>query len=153
MQRTEQTNPVRAPTPSCLKLPPQTLVLSCLLRQFRKDSKFIFEVKVSKVFVKSLILTMLAVIVLTACGTAAAPASTLSPAYPNSDSAYPNPDTAAAASFAKDVLPIFESSCFKCHGGDKTEKGLDLKTYASVMLGSQKGAVITRRECRQQCAV
>jgi hypothetical protein len=98
---------------------------------------------VSKVFVKSLILAMLAVVVLTACGATTAPASTLSPAYPNPNSAYPNPAVSGSVSFAKDVLPIFEGSCFKCHGDDKTEKGLDLKTYASVMLGSQKGAVIT----------
>ena len=98
----------------------------------------------SKVFVKSLLFAMLAMVVLSACGATTAPASTLYPAYPNSDSAYP--DSAAAsgsASFAKDVLPIFESSCFSCHGGDKTEKGLNLKTYASVMLGSQNGAVVT----------
>jgi len=89
---------------------------------------------------------MLAVVVLTACGATTTPVPTLSAAYPNPNSAYPNPDTTTAAggsvSFAKDVLPIFESSCFKCHGGNKTEKGLDLKTYASVMLGSQNGAVI-----------
>ena len=101
----------------------------------------------SKVFVKSLLLAMLAVVVLTACGTATTPVvPTLSPAYPNPNSAYPNPNTNPAAggsvSFAKDVLPIFESTCFKCHGGDKMEKGLDLRTYDSVMLGSQNGAVI-----------
>ena len=93
-----------------------------------------------KVFVKSVFLSLIAVVILTACGTTAAPA----PAYPNSDSAYPNSAAASGSvSFAKNVLPIFESSCFSCHGGDKTEKGLNLKTYASVMVGSQNGAVIT----------
>jgi hypothetical protein len=86
---------------------------------------------------------MFAAVVLTACGATTASAPTLSPAYPNPNFAYPNPAMSGSVSFAKDVLPIFESSCFKCHGGEKTEKGLDLKTYASVMLGSQKGAVIT----------
>jgi mono/diheme cytochrome c family protein len=105
---------------------------------------------VSKVFVKSLLLTMFAALILTACGATAAPSS----AYPNPS--YPNPvirESATLAvsgdalsgdvSFANDVLPIFESRCFSCHGGDKTEKGLDLKTYDSVMLGSQNGAVIS----------
>ena len=101
-----------------------------------------------KVFFKSLLLTMLAVVILTACGTTTTPTPTLSPAYPNPNSANPNPSSAypnpanGSVSFTKDVLPIFESRCFSCHGGDKTEKGLDLKTYASVMLGSQNGAVI-----------
>lgn len=108
----------------------------------------------SKVFVKSLLLTMLTVIVLTACGTTA-PTTTLASAYPNTASSEPTTapvtetavaTTAAPASgsisFATDILPIFESRCFNCHGGDKTEKGLDLKAYASMMLGSERGVVI-----------
>jgi uncharacterized membrane protein len=90
-----------------------------------------------KVFVTSLLLTVFAMIILTACGNTTVPA-------PN-QAAAAGPTTAAAAgsvSFANNVLPIFESRCFSCHGGDKTEKGLDLKTYNSVMLGSQRGAVI-----------
>jgi mono/diheme cytochrome c family protein len=49
---------------------------------------------------------------------------------------------AAAVSFAKDVLPIFEQRCMKCHGGEKTEEGLSLKTHATVMKGSNNGPVI-----------
>jgi mono/diheme cytochrome c family protein len=108
-------------------------------------------VKVSKIFAKSLVLSMLVAVILTACGSTNASPS----AYPNPG--YPNPVTQEAAtlvvrgdaasggevSFSKDILPIFESRCLKCHGGDKTEKGLDLKTYASMMLGSEKGPVIT----------
>ena len=101
----------------------------------------------SKVFVKSLLLSILVVLVLTACKTTATPAyPNPGSAYPNPNSAYPNPAIASAASgsvsFAKDILPIFESRCFSCHGGDKTEKGLDLGTYSSVMIGSQNGAVV-----------
>jgi hypothetical protein len=102
---------------------------------------------VSKVFVKSLLFAMLAMVVLSGCGATTVPASTLAPAYPNSGSAYPNPAypnpaTSGSVSFAKDVLPILVDNCFKCHGGDKTEKGLILNSYASVMTGSQNGAVI-----------
>lgn len=52
--------------------------------------------------------------------------------------------TAAAktASFAKEVLPIFQQNCVQCHGGQSTKAGLVLKTYADVMKGSQNGAVI-----------
>jgi hypothetical protein len=47
-----------------------------------------------------------------------------------------------AISFAGDVLPIFERRCVKCHGGEKTEEGLILKSYPDVMTGSWNGPVI-----------
>ncbi|MCX7670928.1 MAG: hypothetical protein N2439_12750, partial [Anaerolineae bacterium] len=49
---------------------------------------------------------------------------------------------AAGVSFAKDVLPILEKSCVKCHGGEKTEALLSLKDYAGVMAGSENGPVV-----------
>lgn len=45
-------------------------------------------------------------------------------------------------SFATDILPILESRCINCHGGDRTEEGLTLKTHADIMAGSENGAVI-----------
>src|SRR5215208_2572221 len=41
----------------------------------------------------------------------------------------------ATVSFASDILPIFESRCIGCHGGDRTQEELDLKTHASLMAG------------------
>src|SRR5512134_3049051 len=49
----------------------------------------------------------------------------------------------ASVSFASDVLPIIESRCIGCHGGDRTEEGLDLKTHPSILAGSDNGPVIT----------
>ena len=49
---------------------------------------------------------------------------------------------AAAVSFAKDVLPILESRCVKCHGGEKTEKGLNMTSYEHLIAGSEKGPVL-----------
>jgi Planctomycete cytochrome C len=49
----------------------------------------------------------------------------------------------ATVSFANDILPIFESRCMGCHGGERTQKGLDLKTYESLMAGSENGPVVT----------
>ncbi|HLO17478.1 MAG TPA: c-type cytochrome domain-containing protein [Anaerolineales bacterium] len=49
----------------------------------------------------------------------------------------------AAISFAHDVLPIMESRCVSCHGENRIEKGLDLKTYDSLMAGSQNGLVVS----------
>jgi len=45
-------------------------------------------------------------------------------------------------SFAGDVLPILQRRCVKCHGGEKTEEGLILRTYADAMAGSWNGPVI-----------
>lgn len=50
--------------------------------------------------------------------------------------------TTAAVSFARDVLPIFDQVCVKCHGGEKTQKSLVLKSYDDLMQGSENGPVI-----------
>jgi hypothetical protein len=75
------------------------------------------------------LLLVVAAFVLVACGTSATVA--LPPHTPS-----------ASVSFSKDVLPILQNQCVSCHGGQKTSKGLDLKAYASMMAGSQSGAVI-----------
>ena len=49
----------------------------------------------------------------------------------------------AEVSFSRDVLPIFERVCVKCHGGETTHRSLVLKSYADVMAGSENGYVIT----------
>jgi len=49
----------------------------------------------------------------------------------------------ATVSFTNDVLPIIQSRCVGCHGGDRTEEGLVLKTHADIMAGSDNGPVIT----------
>jgi len=48
----------------------------------------------------------------------------------------------AAVSFANDVFPILESRCLTCHGGDRTEGGLVMTSYASLMSGGKDGLVI-----------
>jgi hypothetical protein len=45
-------------------------------------------------------------------------------------------------SFANDILPIFNSRCANCHGGNRTEEGLVLLTYADVLKGSDNGPVV-----------
>lgn len=80
----------------------------------------------------------------TAPATAAAtPAATDTPA-PEAAVATLAPAGAAAASisFARDVQPIFNQICVKCHGGEDEKEGLSLKTYAEVMQGSDNGPVI-----------
>jgi mono/diheme cytochrome c family protein len=45
-------------------------------------------------------------------------------------------------SFANDVLPILESRCLTCHGGDRIEGGLVVSSYADLMAGGKDGAVV-----------
>jgi mono/diheme cytochrome c family protein len=45
-------------------------------------------------------------------------------------------------SFARDIQPIFDQVCVKCHGGEKTQKNLVLKSYNDLMQGSEDGPVI-----------
>lgn len=51
-------------------------------------------------------------------------------------------DNAAPVSFANDVLPILQSRCLNCHGGQDTQRGLSIASYDALMAGSQNGAVI-----------
>jgi hypothetical protein len=114
-------------------------------------------------------LFLLLVGLLAACGTQAAtapaspPAATSAPAteaptdVPPATGTTPPTEPAAATeapatqppvqgatvSFASDVLPIFESRCLSCHGGQRTQEGLDLKSHASLMTGSNNGPVVT----------
>ncbi len=52
------------------------------------------------------------------------------------------PVAGASVSFATDVLPLLDSRCVSCHGGDRTSEGLSLKSYAELMAGSENGPVV-----------
>ncbi len=45
-------------------------------------------------------------------------------------------------SYSKDVQPILEIRCGKCHMGDYPSEGLDMGIYETLMAGSQNGPVI-----------
>lgn len=72
-------------------------------------------------------------------GPTALPTETEAPPSPTDT---PAPPEAGGVSFAGDVLPILTSRCERCHGGSRAEAGLDLLSYAGVMAGSEKGAVV-----------
>jgi len=87
---------------------------------------------------------------------AAEPTEPPSPTPPPTDTPAPAPTEEPApedggdtgqVSFQKDVLPIFERRCIKCHGGindgeERVEEGLKLLTYEDVLKGSYNGPVI-----------
>ncbi len=74
-----------------------------------------------------------------------APPTATATAAPVADA--PTPTTAPAAggavSYSRDVQPIFNQVCVKCHGGEETKEGLSLKSHAEVMAGSFNGTVVT----------
>jgi len=49
----------------------------------------------------------------------------------------------AAVSFANDILPLLNNRCANCHGGNRTEEGLNLLSYTALISGSKNGAVVT----------
>ncbi len=51
----------------------------------------------------------------------------------------PSPALPAAPDFAKDVRPIFERSCFRCHGPDKQKSGYRLDIRETALKGGDTG--------------
>ena len=52
------------------------------------------------------------------------------------------PVSGPTVSFANDVLPILQSRCVNCHGGNEIEEGLLLRSHPEVMAGSDNGPVV-----------
>ena len=98
-----------------------------------------------------MVLAVAAMTLIASCGTSA-PATTQVPVSqpPTQPAAIPSaaaavPSAAAGGtvvSFAKDVMPILNNSCTKCHGVEQVKAGLDMRTYDTLMAGSFKGADI-----------
>lgn len=97
-------------------------------------------------------------ILLAACGADAAPTPAQSPSatlvepqstqYPTPIQVTPPSATGISSpvpvvGFANDVLPIFNTSCNKCHGIEQIKEGLDMTSYENLMAGSFNGSVIT----------
>jgi uncharacterized membrane protein len=98
----------------------------------------------------ALALTIVAVLILlvAACGAAPTPTPVPTPTpLPTPTPAPPTPtltlaEKMANASFSKDVLPVLQKNCTRCHSGANPPTGLDLTSYAGVMKGNQVGAVV-----------
>src|SRR5215208_2802767 len=44
--------------------------------------------------------------------------------------------------FAKDIRPLFEKSCFRCHGEEKQKGDLRLDSLEDVLKGGEDGKVV-----------
>jgi mono/diheme cytochrome c family protein len=54
----------------------------------------------------------------------------------------PPPAKQEGVTYAKDIKPIFESSCFRCHGSEKPKGRLRLDSLEGVLKGGEDGKVI-----------
>lgn len=54
----------------------------------------------------------------------------------------PTAESITGISFTNEVMPIFQSRCLNCHGGQKLEEGLSMRSYTDLMAGSDNGPVI-----------
>jgi mono/diheme cytochrome c family protein len=52
------------------------------------------------------------------------------------------PPAEMTVSFSADVFPILQSRCINCHGGDRTNAELVMRSYEDLMAGSENGQVI-----------
>lgn len=52
------------------------------------------------------------------------------------------PVQAGTPSYKRDVAPILERSCVRCHGADRADKGLRLDSYRGALAGDSYGAVL-----------
>jgi uncharacterized membrane protein len=110
------------------------------------------------------VLALAASVFLVACGAQAAagpvntevPSATAMPAVatnvvvPGQTSA---PAAASQVSFSKDVLPILQSRCVSCHGGEKTSNGLKMTSYAELMAGSKNGPVVVASDANSSVMI
>ena len=52
------------------------------------------------------------------------------------------PPASRAIDFAKEIKPIFESSCIKCHGRGRTKGGFRIDTRETFLKGGESGAAV-----------
>ena len=61
-----------------------------------------------------------------------------------------NPSTAPATA---DALTILEAHCVRCHGGENTKGGLDLRTREAALRGGDEGAAIVPGKAKESLLV
>lgn len=56
----------------------------------------------------------------------------------------PAPASVKGVTFDKDIKPLFEKSCFKCHGAEKQKGKLRLDTLEAALKGGESGESILK---------
>src|SRR5687768_9266477 len=55
----------------------------------------------------------------------------------------PPPSAKKGLTFEKDIKPILETSCFRCHGAQRPRGGLRLDSLDAVLKGGDNGEIVT----------
>jgi len=56
----------------------------------------------------------------------------------------PAPSARKDVTYAKDIKPLLEASCLRCHGAERPKAGLRLDSLAGVLKGSKEGPVVVK---------
>lgn len=54
----------------------------------------------------------------------------------------PPPSTTPGLTYAKDIKPLFEASCIRCHGDEKQKGDLRLDSLEAVLKGGEEGRIL-----------
>ncbi|HEY5910065.1 MAG TPA: c-type cytochrome domain-containing protein, partial [Verrucomicrobiae bacterium] len=54
----------------------------------------------------------------------------------------PPPAEKKGLTYAKDIRPVLETSCFRCHGAERPKAGLRLDNLETLLKGSKDGKVV-----------
>src|SRR5262245_43571872 len=65
----------------------------------------------------------------------------------------PKPAEKKDISFAKDIQPLLEASCTRCHGEDRPKGGLRLNSIEGVLNGGKDGKVVAPGESAKSLLV
>lgn len=71
-------------------------------------------------------------------------AATASAADKIDTSKLPPPSTRTGLSFEKDIKPLFEKSCYKCHGPEKQKGKLRVDSLEASLKGGESGEMIKK---------
>ena len=55
--------------------------------------------------------------------------------------------------FEKDIKPIFEKSCFKCHGAEKQKGKLRLDSLEATLKGGEEGEILKKGDSKNSSLV
>ena len=88
---------------------------------------------------RTLILTFLS---LGLCTAAFADDGGAAVAAPASKPQLPPPSAQQDVTYDKDIKPIFDKTCIKCHGADRPKAKLRLDSLAAVLKGGEDGKVV-----------
>ena len=65
----------------------------------------------------------------------------------------PPPSTQKNVTYEKDIKPLFEASCFRCHGADRQRGGLRLDSLEAIHKGGDDGKILTVGKSKESLVV